>query len=576
MIRSSIRRQIMGIAVGLIVLMVAVSLFSMFLVHRGGTLLDRLTSEYIPAYGNLARANVHSLERAVALRNMMIDKARFPDDAARFDRHRDDFEQNGRAFETEASAALAHIKKLIEDDPNFASRISLAQLESRINAAIDVDRRHLNEEIARLMANFASGNGAAVADGLARIDTQRTELSNTIANIRADMLHLVQIDGATTIKNQNNVMLIVALLTLLAALLGLVFSVLISAGMTRPVRRLLEGTRAVEAGNLDNTVEVTSQDEIGDLTAAFNRMVEQLRQKERIRETFGRYMDPQVVEGLINRPEIAAADGQRRTMTVLFCDMKGFTNSSQQMTPQGLVKVMNLYFATMSEPIRQQFGIIDKYIGDAIMAYWGPPFNRDEDQARLACEAALQMIGRLDGLRRQLPELLGVRSLPVAFDVRIGVATGDTVVGSVGSQFMMSYTVMGDAVNLASRLESLNNFYGSHLLISEATVAAIDMEVREIDHVVVQGQTDPQRVFDIMSAKGALTPSQQMLRAHYAEGLAAYRQQRWDDAAEAFSAALAIDASDGPSKVLRDRVAQLKNSPPDKSWDGIWHFTNKS
>lgn len=566
----------MGIAVGLIVLMVVVSLFSMFFVHRGGNLLDRLTSEYIPAYGNLARANVHSLERAVALRNMMIDKARFPNDAERFARHRDAFEQNGTAFEMEAQAALAHIRKLMDVDSNFANRISLAQLESRITAAVDVDRRHLNEEIARLMAHFAAGEVDSIGDGLTRIDAQRTELSNTIAKIRSDMLSLVQIDGAATIKNQNNVMTIVAILTLLAALLGLTVSVLISAGMTRPVRRLLEGTRAVEAGDLNNTVEVTSHDEIGHLTAAFNRMVEQLRQKERIRETFGRYMDPQVVEGLINRPELAAADGQRRTMTVLFCDMKGFTNSSQQMTPQGLVKVMNLYFATMSEPIRQQYGIIDKYIGDAIMAYWGPPFNPDEDQAQLACVAALQMVARLEALRRQLPELLGVRTLPVAFDVRIGIATGDTVVGSVGSQFMMSYTVMGDAVNLASRLEGLNNFYGSRLLISEATVAAIDMEVREIDHVVVQGQTDPQRVYDIMAAKDALTPAQQMLRAHYTEGLAAYRAQRWDDATQAFSAALAVDASDGPSKVLRGRVAQLRNTPPDKNWDGIWRFTNKS
>ena len=254
--------------------------------------------------------------------------------------------------------------------------------------------------------------------------------------------------------------------------------------MTRPVRRLLEGTRAVEAGNLDGTLVATSQDEIGQLTAAFNRMVEQLRLKERLRETFGRYIDPRVVEGLIERPALAS-DGQRRVMTVLFCDIKGFTSASEEMTPQGLVKVMNRYFSAMSAPIRNHGGIIDKYIGDAIMAYWGPPFTDDADQARLASLAALEMLERVASLRAEFPELLGVRTLPISFDIRIGIATGEALVGSVGSEQMMSYTVMGDTVNLASRLEGANKAYGGRILVSEATVtgAGAAIEAREIDRV---------------------------------------------------------------------------------------------
>jgi adenylate cyclase len=160
-------------------------------------------------------------------------------------------------------------------------------------------------------------------------------------------------------------------LTLLASILGLIFSLFISTGITGPVRRLLDGTRAVEAGRLDGSIDVTTRDEIGQLTTAFNNMVEQLRHKERLRETFGRYVDPRVVEGLIERQSLTASDGERRVMTVLFCDMKGFTSLSEGMTPQGLVKVMNHYLSTMSGPIRSHRGIIDKYIGDAIMAYWG-------------------------------------------------------------------------------------------------------------------------------------------------------------------------------------------------------------
>ena len=200
---------------------------------------------------------------------------------------------------------------------------------------------------------------------------------------------------------QRQAMLIAAILTGLAATpWGSCLQTLVSEGMSRPVRRLLEGTRAVEAGRLDETLAVTSQDEIGHLTTAFNRMVEQLRHKERIRETFGKYVDPRIVEGLIDRPMLAA-DGQRRIMTVLFCD--GFTGASEGMTPQGLVKVMNRYFSTMSAPIHDHGGVLDKYIGDAIMAYWGPPFTEDADQARLACLAALEMLARVPSLRARVP-----------------------------------------------------------------------------------------------------------------------------------------------------------------------------
>src|SRR6201999_554556 len=191
----------------------------------------------------------------------------------------------------------------------------------------------------------------------------------------------------------------------------------------------------------------------------------QLRQKEEMRRTFGRYIDPRVAEGLINQ-SAAATEGQRRTMTVMFCDMKGFTALSEGMTPQGLVKVMNRYLSTMSEPIRAQQGIIDKYIGDAIMAYWGPPFADHAEQARLAGLAALEMLACVPQLRAELPELLGIRSLPKTFDLRIGIATGEVLVGSIGSELMMSYTVMGDPVNLASRLEGANKEYGGRILVS--------------------------------------------------------------------------------------------------------------
>jgi class 3 adenylate cyclase len=574
MIGLSIRRKIMAIAVALIVLMAITAVLSMASVVQVGGQLDELTRSYIPAYGNLARANIRSVERALELRRIVIKKLQSPSNDVTAIRA--SFDATGGEFDNEIEAARKLIGGLIEKNAAFGDTRSLVRLQTRLDAAVDDSRRHLNDEINRLLNLLEAGNASAIDEDLARVDALRDELNSKLEGIRADMLVLVRADADLTTQKQRRVTLIAAFLTLLAAVLGLVFSLLVSAGITRPVKRLLEGAKAVEVGHLDETVPITSKDEIGHLTTAFNQMTEQLRLKERIRETFGKYIDPRIVEGLIDRPTLAA-EGQRRVMTVLFCDVRGFTSTSEGMTPQGLVKVMNRYFSTMSAPIREHEGIIDKYIGDAIMAYWGPPFTDHAAQARLASLAALKMLELVPQLRTELPELLGVRTLPNSFDLRIGIATGEVLVGSIGSELMMNYTVMGDTVNLASRLEGANKEYGGRILVSEATIAAASdaVEAREIDRVAVLGQNRPQAVFEIMGRKDELSRAQLELRDRFSEGLAYYRRRQWDESRRAFEAALAIVSNDGPSITFINRLDKLILRPPGADWDGSWRLEQK-
>jgi class 3 adenylate cyclase len=575
MIKRSIRRRIVAIAVGLIVLMVATSVLSMVMVGRVGHLLDELTARYIPANVHLTRANILSLERALALRRMVIAKMQEPPDETGYKFQKQLYDAKDAEVDSEAQAARKLINAIIDDTSTPSDNAALARIDSRIDSLMSESRQHLEQESEDLLSELDAREFSAVRRSLARVDSLRDQLSEKIDAVRTEMLKVSYRAIATIRSEQTQAVLISAIVTLLAAIVGLIFANLVSGGIIRSVRQLLEGTRAVEAGQLDQSIEVTTGDEIGQLAAAFNRMVVQLRDNQRVRETFGKYIDPRVVEGLIDRPTLTAAEGQRRVMTVLFCDLKGFTSLSEGMTPQGLVKVMNRYLSIMSEPIRTNRGIIDKYIGDGIMAYWGPPFVDEADHARFACLAAMEMIERIATLRQEIPELLGVRGTPMEkCDLRIGVATGEALVGSIGSDVMMSYTVMGDVVNLASRLEGVNKTYGTRNLVSERTIAAAGaaLEVREIDRVVVAGHTHSEIIFEILGRKGELTPQQFISRDKYLEGLAAYREQRWDEALRALNESLGAIPDDGPSMALLKRVESLKANPPSRDWDGAWHI----
>jgi adenylate cyclase len=247
------------------------------------------------------------------------------------------------------------------------------------------------------------------------------------------------------------------------------------------------------------------------------------------------------------------------------------------MTPSGLVTVMNRYLTVLSEPVLRNDGIIDKYIGDAIMAFWGQPFTAEDAHARLACLAAIEMMAALPAFQAELPELMGIRRGIPKVNVRIGIATGEVVVGNIGSEQTRNYTVIGDTVNIASRLESGSKAYGTRILMAEATqvLAGDAIETREIDSVVVVGKSEPERVFELLGRKGEVSAELIELRDAFAAALAAYRAQEWEKAASAFRACLAITPEDEPSKVFLGRIAHFREAPPATDWLGVWELKTK-
>ena len=340
----------------------------------------------------------------------------------------------------------------------------------------------------------------------------------------------------------------------------------------RPVKRLIGGTREVEQGNLDVQVAVASRDEVGELADIFNTMVRQIRDKERIKATFGQYVDPLIVYSLIQQSGTVQDEGNRQMMTVFFSDVAHFSTISEMLTPEALVKLINQYLTLAVEPITHNSGVIDKFIGDAVMAFWGPPFADAEEHARLACYAALEQFDQLEKLCRRMPDLMGFRKGLPEVNIRVGLATGELVAGTIGSANSRSYTVIGEATEVAEQLEETNKIYGTRILMTEDTrqLAAEAIETRQIDWVRMQGEESPVRLFELLSRKGELEANMAEMRDIFEEGLRAYRDQDWDQAQARFETCVRIKPDDGPARVFVERVQILRKKPPGERWDGVW------
>jgi adenylate cyclase len=430
------------------------------------------------------------------------------------------------------------------------------------HGVVDAATRGDAEEARRLALGFARYEEAFGPD---------------LAEIRRQLVELTDRAAATITANERLNATLSFALFIVASGIGLAISGIGSGRVVSALRNLLVSTRALQGGRMDVAVPVSTHDEVGELARAFNHMIEELKARERIKDTFGKFIDPRIVSRLIGGPAGDLEQAERRTVTIFFSDIKGFSSISERLTASAMVNLLNSYFSTVAEVIHDHHGIIDKYIGDAVMAFWSPPFSTGDGHARDACAAALKQQAALVAFRAQLPEITGLRRDTPELTVRMGIATGEVVVGTIGSPSARSYTVIGDTVNLASRLEGVNKVYGTSLIIAEDTFrfAREAIEARELDVVTVAGKTEPIRIYEVMAEAGGLDATRAELRDQFAEALAAYRTQDWASAEALFAECLRLVPGDGPSTVYVERLVALRHAPPGQGWDGVWRLKTK-
>jgi len=292
-----------------------------------------------------------------------------------------------------------------------------------------------------------------------------------------------------------------------------------------------------------------------------------------LRRAFSTYLSEDVVEEIVSDPTRLQLGGVKRNMTALFTDVKGFTGIAEALAPEQLVDLLNYYLSTMSDVILEQKGTIDKYEGDAIIAFFGAPLELP-DHALRACLTAIVMKRLEEDVNRYVAEK---KISPSPLLTRFGLNSGDMVVGNMGTQKKMNYTIISNAVNIASRLEGMNKYYGTWILASENTINETGglLLTRRLDRIRVVGIHEPVRIYEVLETKADAPPAMHELAALFHNALGLFEFGRWKDAENAFYHVLKLAPNDGPSLLYLERCREYQENPPESDWDRVFNFTEK-
>jgi adenylate cyclase len=572
-LKKSIGTRIFGLAIFLLLLTIALVIFLLAQVARMGNELQTLASNDVPIASSLSRVDEYGLRHRLAFERMFGALNSASPNEQILSEAQANYELFGKKVQDEIATARKLISDSSEQAEHAAEHVAFSKILDEVEAEyVPIIARE--QEALDLQRHGEHDRATFLLEGLS--DLQRV-LQDQRAQLQTETARHAEIEAREALIRQSRIRLLSIAATVSTVLLGLVVAAWVTQGLVRPVRLLIGAMSDVQRGQLDLELPVRSSDEIGALTAAFNYFVSELRAKARIKETFGKYIDPRILDRVLTSSGPVEGAGERQVMTVGFGDLVGFTGCSERLTPSNMVRMLNRHFGLQSHAIQECEGIVDKFIGDAVMSFWGPPFVTPEEHARLACRAALAQLAAMDILRDELPELTGLRRDTPTVDLRIGLATGEVVVGNLGAETTRNYTVIGDAVNVASRIESVNRLYGTNILVNESVArnAGQDFEFRELDSIAVQGRSEAVRIYELLGPMGCLNPDQISARSSYEEGLRAYQSGDWEKARTAFQASLRLRHPDRAAEVMIERIATLSSRTDDSPWDGVWKLTEK-
>ena len=574
----TIGHKIFAVAGLLVALMAAVAGMTTWKLRQASQEVDTIALYLLPLANRVSGIQAQMLRQEIVLQRILAHIEGPDTSEAAINRDLTHFEEIGAEVDQQiaeaASLADQSLGRLLSDKV----RVEMSRISSSL---WNIEQQHgdIHDLVVRFVEAHQSGHGEA-AETLGQVfSAAQIQVDESVTILVSEIVDLSERMTLMADEEEHLILKFNLAVTALAVVLGLLFAAVLTRSLVRPLHRLRDGTQAVQVGDLSHDIPVTTRDEIADLTRAFNHMLKELRAKEDLKKLFGTYVDPRVVETVTgdsgeSHPEIPS---EKKQVTVFFSDIANFTAIGERLSPVGLVRLINEYLSLASAPIIENDGVIDKYMGDGVMSFWCQPFVAEGAQAKLACQAALNQFDQLKILHGRLPDVTGLRRDLPEIQIRIGLASGEAIVGSIGSEYAKNFTVMGDTVNIASRLEGANKVYGTKVLVCEETWnrAGEAFEMREIDSIAVQGKIEPLRIFELLGAKGSLSSEVASARDDFEAALVAYRARNWEEAERLFGKCLKEWPNDKPASVFLERIKRLRASPPPETWDGVWSLNAK-
>ena len=460
-----------------------------------------LSQNMIPLLTSIVNIDKHTLAQEIHLQKLLNLSTVRPKPELEINRVMNKF----KGLDIKVSSEIKAGQKMIQDSLTKSREKDaitiLSQLSSELRLALHLYRSYHKEGLSIVEKNLESSASINRLNQMEKLRETEEILNQELDDIIEKIRTLTIKQAAITSRHEKEVgesMHLAASISLLIFLACVLVIYQVTKKLVEPISELVKGVDKIATGSLNTRLEVEGRDEVANLTKSFNSMADGLEKGRSVRDMFGKYLDPRVVSHIIDQNGLREVE--RRNLTIYFSDIKGFSTISESLEPAKLVDLLNAYFSHCAKPILSSQGVIDKYIGDAIMAYWGPPFTPEGNAAQDACLAALNQTKQLELFRKKLPEILGLRKGIPNVTHRIGLATGPAVVGNLGSEKAQSYTAIGDTVNVASRLEGINKNYGTTIMLDSATRDKVkdSFTTRLMDRIIPKGKTESHFIYELI------------------------------------------------------------------------------
>jgi class 3 adenylate cyclase len=550
----TIRAKISILALALLALLAVVGGVALDGLSRVHGELKSLHRDILPLDTMIEQLVREEVEREAALYGVL--RARLDGDTSSAAGHA----KLASLLDEEAEAIDGLITKVSDHGP-LVAHPEISTLLKGPSAALVKQAGTFTTSARGLAAALRAGEKVDADQAFSAFSDQILALRDALDGLSNAMRQGVENAAGRAEAHEARVELMVLISALAALAVGIIGTFFLSGLITRPIRALAAAARRIEDGALDVAVETRGADEMAGLGRTFNTMVEGLRTKERIKETFGKYIDPRIVEDLIG--ETSQLDSSRRVMTVSLAQYDRFAEFSENRPPEDIVERINQYYSAMAHEIAERNGVVDKMMGDTVLAFFGPPFTPASNQTELACLAALDQAKwrPTDAPADQRP--------------RIAIASEASIVGNMGSEQIRSFTIMGDNVALAETMLSACADYDAAVLITGATQARLGDSVvtRQLDMVLLPGRDEPLALHEVLGRTAEVSEADITFAQAYGRALTAYLARDFDNARAMFKACATERPDDPATEMLLQRLDLIEMDPPEDDWSGAWRLT---